>query len=296
MQSRRELAWFDRSGKPLGTARLEGLPNNPSLSPDGRRVALQMLFNQNTDLWLYDIDRDVSTRLTSAPSLESLPVWSPDGKRLVFNSNADDVTWLFVISPGGGAPEPILRGPPTEARTACDWSSDGRHIIFRQSDAMGSYDLWALPLDGDRKPFPVVRTEFDERDAQLSPDGRWLAYQSDESGAPEIYVQPFPGPGSKTRISVGGGTQVRWRRDGNEMFYLRTDNHLMAVPVSTASGEFRVASPVPLFATRAYPIGPIPRQQYVVSGDGQRFLINVVKDDANASPITLILNWRPGRE
>ena len=150
-------------------------------------------------------------------------------------------------------------------------------------------------MDGDRKPFPVVQTNFDERDGQFSPDGKWIAYQSNESGRFEIYVQPFPGPGGKLQISTNGGAQVRWRRDGKELFYIALDDRLMAVPIRLASNGQTVepGSPIPLFATRVGgALQTIFRQQYMVSPDGQRFLMNTITEEA-ASPITVILNWKP---
>jgi hypothetical protein len=151
-------------------------------------------------------------------------------------------------------------------------------------------------MNGNRKPFPVIQTDFDERDGQFSPDTKWIAYESNESGRFEIYVQPFPGPGGKWQMSTNGGAQVRWRRDGKELFYIGLDGRLMAVPFQVASGSQTVepGTPVPLFATRMFggALQGAFRQQYVVSRDGQRFLINSLTA-ATTSPITLILNWKP---
>jgi hypothetical protein len=148
----------------------------------------------------------------------------------------------------------------------------------------------------DRKPVPIVQTTFNEREGQFSPDGKWIAYQSDESGRFEIYVQPFTGPGGKSQISTDGGAQVRWRRDGKELFYIGLDNRLMAVPIRLDASAMVVEAsvPVPLFVTRVG--GAVmggDKQQYVVSADGQRFLMNTVVEEA-AAPLTVILNWKPG--
>jgi hypothetical protein len=174
-----------------------------------------------------------------------------------------------------------------------DWSSDGRYLLYRGGPLPG-FDLWVLPMNGDGKPFPVVETAFDERDGQFSPDGRWIAYESNESGRFEIYVQSFPERGGTWQISNAGGAQVRWRRDGQELFYVGLDGRLMAVPFRVAPDGRTVepGTPVPLFVTRM-PGGPLQgafRQQYVVSPDGQRFLINSLIPSA-ASPITLVVNW-----
>jgi dipeptidyl aminopeptidase/acylaminoacyl peptidase len=182
-----------------------------------------------------------------------------------------------------------------QVKVPLDWSRDGRFIIYRSTDPDSSMDLWVLPLSGDRKPFPFVRTPFTERDAQFSPDVRWVAYQSDESGRNEIYAQPFPGPGGKWQVSNAGGTQPRWRRDGKEIFYLSPDGRLMSAAVETAPGSptFKASPPVELFATSVLGISVPNRQQYAVSADGQRFLLNVPAENASVSPITVILNWKP---
>ena len=178
-----------------------------------------------------------------------------------------------------------------------DWSPDGRFLFYRMTGAKTGFDLWALSLNGGRT-FPVVETEFAEKEAQFSPDGKWFAYQSNESGRFEIYIRPFLDIGGARYgpISSNGGTQVRWRRDGKELFYLGLDNTLMAVPIAVASGGQRIeaGTAVPLF--RANPIGSNPEstvrpQQYAVSPDGQRFLVNTTAEVT--SPITVILNWKP---
>jgi Tol biopolymer transport system component len=153
-----------------------------------------------------------------------------------------------------------------------------------------------LPLHGDRKPFPVVATSFEEKDAQFSPDGRWIAYQSNETGRFEIYVQPFPGPGRKELVSTNGGAQVRWRRDGRELFYIALDGRLIAVPIRFApNGQtFEAGAALPLFATSVGgAVQGRDRQQYVVSADGQRFLMSILPEDQSPSPITVVLNWKP---
>jgi hypothetical protein len=156
-------------------------------------------------------------------------------------------------------------------------------------------DLWALPLGGDRKPFPVVETPFNVTGGQFSPDGRWIAYQSDESGQWQVYVRQFPGPGGQRQVSTAGGGQPRWRRNGKELFYIGADSTLMAVPISLPSGgqTLDVGTPVALFPTRLAGRDQ-SRQQYVVAADGLRFLMNVVADEENASSITIVQNWTAG--
>ena len=183
-------------------------------------------------------------------------------------------------------------------KTSSDWSADGRYLLYTEHDQKtGNFDLWALPMD-TRKPFPILQTKFSERDARLSADGKWIAYQSDESGRFEIYVQPFPGPGDRVQVSTDGGAQVRWRRDGKELFYMALDGRLMAVALKLSGDGHTLApaAPVPLFAIHV-PGGAVQpggsRQQYDVSSDGQRFIVNTIVEEAATSPITLILNWKP---
>ena len=295
-QSRRRLVWFDRSGTQLGIAGEEGLlVSNPSLSPDGRQLLVQRSVEQNVDLWLLDLERSVFTRLTFDPEIDSMPLWSSDGRRLVFSSVRSSGAHLWVKRLDGTGPDEDLGMPSSGGvKIACDWSSDGRFILYKQFDeATSTTDLWVMPMDGPgpRSPLPVVRTPYDERDGQFSPDGKWIAFESDESGQPEIYLQPFPGPGRKVRLSAAGGSQVRWQRDGKEVFYIGADNALTAVPLNIADGRPEVGTPVPLFKTHVAPIQAISRQQYVVAPDGQRFLI-VTSEEAPTQPITLILNWK----
>ena len=182
-------------------------------------------------------------------------------------------------------------------KTVTDWSRDGRFILFRSVDPATSHDLWALPLDGNKTPFPVVQTRFTEPYGQFSPDGNWIAYQSDESGRVEIYVQPFPGPGTKVRISTSGGAQMRWSDDAKELFYLALDGRLMAVPLrrSSQGDAIKPGPPVPLFDAnvgQAVPLQAGYRGGVDDSRDGQRFLMNTIVERASAPPITIILNWR----
>jgi Tol biopolymer transport system component len=204
--------WFDRSGKELERVGLpdSANPMSPSLSPDGRRVALTRAVDGNADVWLLDTVRGVLSRRTTFDGIDDFPIWSPDGTSFVFGSSAKGSLDLYRRSLTGSGDQELLVATP-QLKVASDLSPDGRFLLYRSFDPKASYDIWALPMTGDRKPFPVVQTNFEERDGQFSPDGKWIAYQSDESGRFEIYVQPFPGPGGKERISTKSGAQVRWR-------------------------------------------------------------------------------------
>ena len=175
---------------------------------------------------------------------------------------------------------------------ATDWSSDGHFLLYTTFSPPPK--IWALPLDGDRKPFPVVQTSFAERDGQFSPDAKWIAYGSNKSGRSEIYIQPFPGSGGDVLVSTKGGAQPRWAREGRDLFYIALDGKLTAVPIQIAEGGRRadVGQPVPLFKARLGDVMNANGQQYDVSRDGKRFLINTVVEEAE-SRISIVLNWKP---
>ena len=290
----RQLAWFDRSGTELEKvgSPIAG-PLVPSLSPDQRRVALFRTEGGNVDIWLLELAGGRLTRFTTDAANEVFPIWSADGNHVAFTSR----TFFLYEKPanGVGSQQLLMQTPELQTKNPVDWSRDGRFLLYRSLDLKTSFDLWALPLFGDKKPFPVVQTNFDERDGQFSPDGKWIAYQSNETGRFEIYVQSFPGPSAKSLVSSNGGAQVRWRDDGKELFYVALDGHLMAVPIKLdlAGKTLESGEPTPLFATRVG--GAVQsnyKQQYMVASNGQRFLMNVLIEEPN-SPITIMLNWKP---
>jgi Tol biopolymer transport system component/tRNA A-37 threonylcarbamoyl transferase component Bud32 len=293
---RRQFIWFDRSGREISkVGNLDSADASaPSMSPDGRYIALDRTMDTNRDIWLLETARGVLRRLTFDMAEDNSPIWSPDGSRIVFTSRRQGVGALYQMPGNGNGNEKLLLETPQPGR-ASDWSADGRFILFRTQDARTKFDLWALPMDGGGKPFLLVKTNFDERDAQFSPDGKWIAYESDESGRFEIYVQPFPGPGPKLPVSTNGGAQVRWPRSGKELFYIGLDDRLMAVPIRLPSNSqaIEIGAPVPLFPTRV--VGGavnVQKQQYVVSPDRKKFLINTVPEEAASSRITVILNLK----
>jgi serine/threonine protein kinase/Tol biopolymer transport system component len=291
----RQLEWLDRSGHALGTLADAQTAGPPALSPDGQRAVIY----RAGDIWTLDTTRSGRIRLSSNPENEAFPVWSPDGETVAFQSYQKGVGGeIYRKSASTPGPEELVLST-TEVTHPMDWSPDGRFLLYRtqpQGSNTSQWNLWAAPVDGSSKPFPVVQTNFDERDGQFSPDGNWIAFESNETGRYEIYLQPFPGPGSKIPVSASGGAQVRWRRDGHELFYIALDGQLMSVPIQfEGNGQPTIGAAVPLFMTNvggAIAQG-VTRQQYAVSADGQRFLMHTLVSDANASPITLILNWGP---
>ena len=224
------------------------------------------------------------------PEAAVTSIWSPDGSRIVFNSNRKGHLDLYQkASSGAGTEEVLLEDNLDKYPTS--WSPDGRFILYRHQCPQTRAQLFVLPLSGDRKPVPFLNTKFDESFGQFSPDGRWVAYRSNESGRNEVYVAPFPGPGGKWQISTAGGDRPRWRRDGSEIFYLAPDNKLMAAAVNGKGASFEVGAVKPLFEARFVTGG---RYQYAVSADGQRFLINTTPEQAASAPITVVLNWTAG--
>lgn len=290
--SQTQPGWFDRAGKALGSVGSPGQFSEPFQSPDGRRVAFVRTEGQ-ADIWLLDLTRSNMTRFTFDASADVCPVWSRDGSRVFYSSNRDGGTFNLYqkISSGAGNDELILKAGSNTF--ADDWfpAKEGALLLYEVENPRTRYDIWVLPLAGERKPYPFLQTEFNETHSQFSPDGRFVAYVSDETGRAEVYVQSFPASGGKWQISTGGGDQPQWGRDGKELFYLSPDQTLMAVTV--ALGEaFEPGSPVPLFATRVPQFGLTgDRNHYVVAPDGQRFLINNIVDEGNRNPITFVLNW-----
>jgi Tol biopolymer transport system component len=287
------LVWFDRRGNEIGAIGAPGIHGSVRISPDGKQAAVEIVDPRSgtSDLWIHDVSRDAPTRLTSDLGSEADPVWSPDGRQVVFRSDRDGPPDLHRKTSTGIAPTEVLLKKAGVQRPT-DWSSDGRFLTYTEEDRETGHSLWILPLAGDHRPKPFIRTRFQEGTATFSPDGRWLAFVSDESGRPEVYVAAVAGVGEKHRVSTGGGFAPRWRRDGNELFYLEPGNQFMAVPVSLGA-SFAAGAPVPLFRV-THPVGFTRRiwyTSYDVSGGGEKFLVNVVVEDAAVAPITVVLNW-----
>ena len=284
-----QLVWFDRTGKQISVLGDSATYSDLVLSPDGKRasVGLRDQAGKGQDIWLYDVERGLRTRFTFGPAFQEMPIWSPDGSRIVFNSNRKGDFDLYQKASSGAGAEIVLLEDNTNKYPE-SWSPDGRFILYRSISSTNN-GLFVLPLFGDRKPVPFLNTKFNELYGQFSPDGRWVAYQSDESGGYEVYVAPFPGPGGKWQVSSSGGIFPRWRLDGNEIFYLTPDHKLMAAAVSGKGSSFSVGTVKPLFTARPINGSPYP---YATSVDGQRFLINTLPAQTTSAPITVVLNWK----
>ncbi len=284
-----QLTWFDRSGKQLTTIDPAGDYRSMQLSPDGGQVLLDRNDPEveTSDIWQFDLLRGTQTRLTSNPGTDTYPIWSPDGSQVAFASNREGVWGIYRVS-GNGKEEPLLKGDQQLLLTS-DWSSDGKFIVYRQAHEKTGLDIELLPLFGDHQPRNYLATPFYESYGVVSPDGHWLAYQSNDSGHYEIYVQSFPVPGRKMPVSKGDGMLPRWRRDGKELYYVATDDRLMAVPVKTGA-NFSAGTPIPLFDVGS--LGRrLNRYVYDVSADGQRVLLIRQLEDASLRPLTLVQNW-----
>jgi Tol biopolymer transport system component len=242
------------------------------------------------------MERGISSRFTFDPGRDFFPVWSPDGSRIVFSSLRGAPPNLYLkLASGVAAEEPLLK--PDRPRIPSSWSADGRFLVFGYLHPKTRWDIWVLPMSGDRQPFPFAQTEFDERTGEISPDGHWMAYASDESGNLEVYVRPFPvGPG-KWQVSRDGGDEPHWRRDGKELFYLSGDKRLVAVEVRVNPTAFEVGVSTALFAPRPTGIeSQSAWNRYAVTADGQRFLVNTIGGDSTATGITVALDWAAGAQ
>jgi Tol biopolymer transport system component/predicted Ser/Thr protein kinase len=290
-----QLTLFDRGGKPLRDIGPPASYAGLDATPDGAHVAVHNHVDPGGgDVWVIDAERGTNLRFTFDVNRHFVqPIWSHDGSRIAFGVQNGKKGLLQKASSGAGQDEQLVETTAAGNIYPTDWSRDGRFILYQQLDPATRSDIWAFPLFGDRKPYPVLKTTFNETLAALSPDGRWIAYQSDESGRFEIYVQPFPLTGGKWQISAGGGGQVRWRQDGQELFYLGPDRKLMAVGVRADGGNFRPGVPKALFDTRASLSGGTGTvwYPYAVLNNGQRFLVSTATKEAEATPMTVVVNW-----
>ncbi|MEP6782113.1 MAG: protein kinase [Acidobacteriota bacterium] len=294
---RRQLTWFDRTGKIVDTV---GAPDTAVLtgtevSTDGRRVAVNRMLNGNLDIWLIEVTKGALSRLSFDPTLDAWPHWTPDGDQIVYSSNVKGNYNLYERSAAGGADGRLLVDSD-QAKIPQDVSPDGERLLYASLDPVTGWDLWTVPLKGSSTPTALLKTPFQEMGAQFSPDGKWVAYHSNESGRYEVYAQSLSEPQGRVQVSTGGGGQPRWRRDMKEIFYVSLDSKVTAVPISAPPGSrtLEFGAPAPLFPVDITG-GPIllnNTAHYWPTPDGQRFLINVSIDPT--PPINLLYNWNPG--
>jgi serine/threonine-protein kinase len=284
--TQRRLVWVSRSGAEQPVAAPARAYRGPRLSPDGREVAVAV-DGQETQVWLYNLSRETLTRLTFQGGTNYNPLWTRDGKRIAFTSVSLDGGLFWQLADGSGGLERLNEF----VSSPNSLSTDGQLLAYERGGSSTGREIWVLRL-GDRKQEPFLRTSFNEGAAQFSPDGRWLAYASDESGRFEIYLQPYPGPGGKWQISTEGGTEPAWNPNGRELFY-RSGDKMMAVEITTQP-SLSAGKPKVLFAGQYQPsLNPVPNANYDVSPDGQRFLMLKPSESAEAAPtqINVVLNW-----
>jgi serine/threonine protein kinase len=301
-----QMAWFDRQGKQVEAVGPAGNYRGIDLAPDGKRVAVHRHDGNGGDIWVTDLSRSTTSRFTFDASQENQsPIWSPDGMRIAYASFRNGKSGLYQkLANNAGTEERLIESDSPIVPVS--WSPDGRSIVYAVTDPKTDRDLWMLPLTGDRKPSPLIQTPFTESHGQISPDGKWLAYYSNETGRSEVYVQPFPGGAGKWQISTSGGQFPRWRRDGRELFYMSqaSGGKVTAVDVRSSGSTFEAGSPRDLFDSpyvnlthTSTGFGAGPYHTFVVSADGQRFLIpHPPSSDATGltMPIAVVENWAAG--
>jgi serine/threonine protein kinase/Tol biopolymer transport system component len=287
-----ELGWLDRAGNLLQPMPHQ-LFNGPELSPDERRLAFETTTAGNRDVWLLDLARNAQLRFTTTEAIDGYPVWSPDGSKIAFHTNRSGTIDIWIKSfRETDAEKPLLEGPDEEWQL--DWSNDGRYLLYQRSDLKDRWDLRALPMTGaDRTPITVAATPFRELTGEFSPDSRWVAYDTRESGRSEIVVQAFPRAGERFAVSTDGGSNPRWSADGREIYFVALDGRMMMAPVLEMGETVELGEPSVLFSTQVQ-TSPF-KAQFTVSRDG-RFLANRMVAEAQAPPITLLLEARLPRE
>jgi len=290
-----QLTWLDRSGNAVGTVGPRRNYLDVEVSPDGKQasVSLPRVANGGRDVWLIDLVRGVSTRFTFQPGATQTSVWSPDGKRVVFNAMIRGALELFQKPMTGGAEEPF----PSDgiSKAPWSWSPDGKYIVYSNLIIQGGSvsNLWVLPLSGDRKPFRFLPSSYNQLYGRVSPDSHWIAFASDESNQRQVYITSFPDASrAKHQVSVSGGTEPRWRGDGKEIFFVN-GNTLLSASVDASATGLQIGVPKPLFQFRNT---GIPRSNYGLRPDGQQFLFNVRAEERSSAPITVVMNWDVERE
>jgi Tol biopolymer transport system component len=287
-----QLTWFDGAGKRLGTVGPKGYWENAALSPDQNRVAVSRIGEKETQhIWIGELASGDFTPFTFGETRDRAVLWSRDGKLLYIASHGKSGVALYETL-ASGAGEAVLLHDSPESKGLGSTGPDGELVYHSQSAETG-WDIWMLPL-GERAPVPYLRTEADELNGAVSPDGRWLAYVSDETGRREVFVSSFPVRRGKWQVSVDGGNLPSWREDGRELFYIAPDSRIMAVEVA-ADTTFTRGQTRPLFLA-PLSTGAGPTLDFDVSSKGTRFLVNALADEGSAAPITVVVNWTAALE
>jgi len=289
-KTNRQLIWFDRSGRQIAPIGEPGDYGPPRISPDGRRIVVGRIEpgKDTADLWILN-EGATATRLTATAHHEGAPIWSPDGSRLAFFSNHEGNYNLYQRKVGSDGLEVLVKD--SSAKYPNDWSRDGRYLLYGSISETTKSDLMVLHAS-DRRSYPVSRTIHGEGYGSFSPDGRWVAFQSDQEGRADVFVQAFRAEGSDTprryKVSTNGGGLPRWRQDGKELYYITSSGRMMAVAVRSSDTTFEAEAPRMLFQTR-----PVPKtwNLFDVTGDGQRFVLNVPLEWSSSAPITVVTNW-----
>ena len=293
-QAERETISVDRAGKrgEVVVAKGETAFGSPGLSPDGKLLAEGLGTVSQRDIWIVDAARAASTRFSFRSGITRNPVWSPDGSRIAYGyQNNAGLNYDIVVKPANGTGQEELLLAAGVNTWPSDWSPDGKFLLIQQTGQNTAIDLALLPIeapkpgDGTRKVVPFAQTPFDETQGRFSPDGKWIAYVSNESGRNQVYLQTYPTTGAKYQVSTAGGVNTRWRRDGKEIYFLSADGKVMAAPVKLGSGV-ELGTPQALFAD-------VRMTNFIPTPDGQNFFVNVPAGDENAAPmLTVITNWQ----
>ncbi len=297
------LVWLDRTGKQLGTLAQGEQYSWQRISPDGGQLAIQIgtvggagVLGGTTDIWIFDLVRGTRSRLTFGPGISFSPLWSPDMTKIYYSGIRKGVPHIYVKPANGTGREETVYDGGTDERVR-SISSDGRYLLFERFDPVSKtkQDIWALPLFGERKPFPLVQTPFSDVQPAFSPNGKWVAYVCNESGRYEVYITSFPVPGMKLQVSSAGGQSPRWAPDGKSLFFVSDDRHILAVDVRARGDSLALGVPHPLAALMVNTpssglnsFGPVE-----AAPDGKRLLVTMTKTTPNLEPATLVINW-PG--
>ncbi|MGB2869187.1 MAG: protein kinase [Bacteroidota bacterium] len=291
-QSGSQLLFWDRLGKPVKTVSSLAEYISTELSPNGRQIASSVFDfkSHNNSIWIFDVARGTKSRFTFTASYNQSPTWSPDGNRIMYSSNQDGTYNLYQKPTSGGGSEEVLF-KSTGDKAPYDVSPDGNYLLYASGTPKTQGDIWILPLntkgtDGERKPVPFLQTEFNELGAQFSPDGRWVAYSSNESGQHEVYVKPFRGQGGHWQVSLSGGGFPHWRGDGKEIFYISPDGQMMTAQIVLSAASVDVSNVHTLFDVSLAQAG-----DYDVTADGKLFLLNALMESQNQTPLSLLTNW-----